>query len=222
MAKKSAFLSGFCGIGCHEGTKPRNVWGNPLVTCTSLDICECSCHKDIDLMFEMAGRPRIPVENPEYIPDRGNYIIPTREDVIAARITPENKPAVIQRPLEVTQETEFAATRTGIRAKGQLEDQVLVVCGKFSRGELEVELLTPAAIAEQISRDAPPSVGAISAVFDRWMRIGFAACAKKPVRFESFTREGLELGLSVMKEQFKVQQKRSEKTAVNRRMGVGG
>lgn len=71
--KKTKHVSGFCGIGLHEGTRPRNVWGNPLKVCTLLGFdgehrCNCQCHKDIDEMYESAGAARVPQQNPDWKP----------------------------------------------------------------------------------------------------------------------------------------------------------
>jgi hypothetical protein len=61
---------------------------------------------------------------------------------------------------------------------------------------------TPAWLAEEIAAAQAikaPSVGAISAVFERWIKLGFAVIEKKPTRFVSYTDEGIKLGLEGLK-----------------------
>ena len=221
LARKPKYITGFCGIGCHEGMRPRGHTGAPLKVCTFWIECVCECHANVTKMFEMTGRERMPLQNPEYEDPKSTYIMPTFEEIAKARLAEEsNKVVTLRKPIEVVETQTFDATPTGKRARGQLEDQVLLVCSQFVRGQLEIEVLTPQLVARSIDEVEPPSVGAIGAVFDRWTRIGFARCAKKPVRFESFTAEGLEHGLEYMKDKFKSEAKRIQTTAVSTRLGM--
>ena len=163
-------------------------------------------------MFEAANLPRIPMQNPDYREPVNSFILPSKEERIAA-IVAEKMERIQQaeRPLDVVKFAQFEDTPSGKRARGQLEDEVLYVCSQFSRGELDEEILTPAIIGALIDESNPPSVGAIVAVFNRWTKIGFANYAQKPLRFESFTAAGLERGLQKMKVEFKDAEKRNKR-----------
>lgn len=220
---KSVYKTGFCGSGFHEGTRPKSVSGVPIKVCSMIEVCTCKCHADITRMFEMGNRPRRVLDNPEYTLPISPYVMPTYEERIAlheAENARHARPVSLGKPLEVKAQQTFVETPTGIRARGQLEDQVLLVCSQFARGELEVEVLTPNFIAMEISEAEPPSVGAIGAVFDRWVRIGFARCEKKPVRFTSFTSEGMLKGLQYMKDKFKADAKKQAAGATAARLGM--
>lgn len=167
--------------------------------------CSCECHARVTKMFEEFGMERIAQQNPEWSPAPRTFWMPTPEERVQLRMQELELEKRMQRnPLEVTAITYRDQTPTGQRARGQLEDEVLLVCSQFTRGELDEEVLTPAVIARLIDDVQPPSVGAIGAVFSRWVKVGFANCPKRPVRFESFTVEGMQRGLEYMKTKHKL------------------
>ena len=86
--------------------------------------------------------------------------------------------------------------------------------------EADGSLCTPSMLAAEIGRVQginPPSVGAISAVFERWVAIGFANISKKPTRFESYTPQGVQIGLDGCKEKAK-RGKKLKQSAEGRRI----
>lgn len=189
------YRTGFCAIGFCEGHEVKDGVGKYALTCSFWKVCPCKCHTDLDKMFAAAEMPRQPVENPKYVKPKSIYVMPDPVEVITkGEDIPEKRSLLEDAPTK-----EFIETSTGGRQKGQLEYQVLEVCRMFTKGELEVEQLTPRVIGEHIEPDAPPSAGAIGAVFDRWVKMGFANCERGPVRFVSFTVEGLQHGLDYMK-----------------------
>jgi hypothetical protein len=115
-------------------------------------------------------------------------------------------------PAPVIQRT-FAPTPTGIRAKGQLENEVLAVCNDFAKGVYDWSDCTPKLVSEEIARKKaiePPSTGAINAVWDRWEKLGFALQGKKPSRFVAFCVDGSLLTLEDMKLKAKRQRRLSQ------------
>jgi len=222
VAKKNHYVTGFCLVGAHEGMRPK-FSGVPAKTCENwagyhdpqygdIPACTCKCHVEITEMYNITGLERITADNPEYRTPRSPYYMPDpleisrrSSSVLADDDGPVQsaRPAIVSPVLPMLPAPSRPPTPTGKRARGQLEDEVLRVCGAFVRGELEHEILTPAAIAREIDEVEPPSVGAIGAVFDRWVKIGFARCEKGPVRFEAFTLEGAEKGLEYMKSKVK-------------------
>jgi hypothetical protein len=221
------YKTGFCGIGCHEGTKPRSYSGTPMKTCTKWQECSCDCHVQITRMFEMADLPRVVQENPEYVPPKHDFWMPSLEERAAARaallasasngasIPTEDDDAPATAPLGRS----FAPTPTGRAARGELEAWVLATCQEWV-AEGYKELATPMNIGHEIGRREginPPSVGAIGAVFDRWVAMGFAICERKPVRFIKFTEEGKRLGLYVLKEKYKLKSKSDKQAALSGR-----
>lgn len=224
MAKK--FITGFCLNGFCEGTSPVDRNGTAMMVCTFWApnekgiVCSCRCHEQVTQMFKSVDMPRIAMQNPHYSPPHNEFTIPTPEERIAMHIAAQPHPERESRPTEVVRIPHYQETPTGKRARGQLEDEVLLICSQFTRGELEEEMLTPATIAKMIDDLNPPSVGAIGAVFERWEKIGFAHCPKKPVRFESFTADGLQYGLAHMKSKVKLAARADKSGQLGKRMGL--
>jgi hypothetical protein len=210
------YVSGFCSNKCCEGSKPKTPSGRPMKTCTMVPGCGCKCHADIARMYAMMDQPRPePEQNPEYRPFVPTWWMPDGTDQLsltalydsgseinldAPSVAPVGPPA----PVLATAARAFAATPTGRRAKGLLEDEVRYVCNKFMSGEIEGPM-TPKLIAQLVDENEPPSVGAIGAIFDRWVKLGFAETGKQPVRFISYTVEGMSMGLEKMKARAKRQ-----------------
>lgn len=208
------YRTGFCQIGCHEGTKPRSASGKPMKVCVGFAECQCDCHAKITKMYAMADVPRVDQPNPEYIPapnvdlswlmDRDFDDTPGLNPGKASRfVTPEPISLVTIMEASYTAEVNVG---TGYRKSGSLEQQVLDVCKRFLNGELDSQA-TPKAIALAIDPIRPPSVGAIGAVFDRWTAYGFAVINKGPVRFMMFTAAGMQFGLEKMRHDYKRMQR---------------
>lgn len=213
------YKTGFCGIGLCEGTKPVSYSGVPMKTCPAYLTCPCDCHAKLFKMFEMSEMPRLLVENPEYAPPHREYWMPSDDPNygVATLSSPNGAdvPATVQNPapgiLPPPTARSFAPTATGRAARGELELWVKEVCDVWLVEGYQM-LCTPAWISEEIA-DAqgikPPSVGAISAVFERWMKLGFAVIEKKPTRFTGYTEEGKQLGLDALKVRAKRVKKRT-------------
>lgn len=201
------FKSGFCNSGWCEGTAAQDSAGEYVKTCPLWDKCNCQCHINVDKMFIMTGEQRILMENSKYKPVKSPFIMPDPLEIAAARMEAQIKSAPDRPMVAASNNVRFHETPTGKRARGQLEYEVLRVCEQFMKGQIEEEILTPQVIALEIDEVEPPSVGAIGAVFDRWVKLGFAKCEKKPVRFTSFTVDGQMHGLDAMKAKAKQKQK---------------
>lgn len=222
-------MTGFCQSGFCEGTKPVSPSGKPCKVCHFIDVCQCECHTKIGKMFEMTNTPRIVMQNPDYVPyDSGIMAFLESYEKMKAEELPRLKvPPVAEKPETAADGSvmtglarsgrTFEPTARG-RAAGQLEDEVRGICNRFLQREFpDEEYCTPKFIAQQIylETDAAtmPSVGAIGAAFDRWEKIGFAIVKKNPVRFVSFTVEGLTLGLEVLKNRAKTDAPRRLRSA---------
>lgn len=205
-------MTGYCGTGAHEGTKPKSLAGKPRKTCTSVDICKCECHADISKMYEMTGKERVVKPNPDYEPYVIDFWMPMVGDqespldaavLSAGTLTAprmERAPTTATAPVRGIAEgaRAYAATASGRRAKGLLEDEVRHVCNLYMKGEVEGPM-TPQQVARLIDEAEPPSVGAISAVFKRWVDVGFAETDVKPARFVCYTVAGMKYGLEKLK-----------------------
>lgn len=210
---KSKYTTGFCGVGLHEGTKPKSKSGVPMKVCDFWIDCKCHCHAQITKMHELTETERVPHQNPDYSPPKSPYVIPRPDEVYVKTVVNEQEEApIVRNPLEAPPKR-FDATPTGKRARGELEDEVLAVCGSFIRGELPYEVLLPKNIAIEIDKYNPPSVGAIGAVFERWVLYGFAKIEKNPVQFVSFTLEGMMHGLDYLKAKHKREAKLKDNAA---------
>lgn len=224
--------TGFCENGNCEGTNRKSFRGNPQPTCKFWKTCSCSCHLSYDQMFKMSEMERTLIDNSGYSPDRGGFVMPTMEERMAAlalsapveaprtAYTESAAPDIV--PPSIVRD--FGPTATGRAAAGELESWVKKQCDIWlieSQEEGDWYTCTPAYLSEKIAEDEgikPPSVGAISAVFDRWIKIGFADCQKKPTRFVAYTEQGIKLGLEGCKEKFK-RNKRSAEAQAGRRIG---
>lgn len=224
-SKKAVYKSGFCGIGLHEGTSPTGRSGTPLKVCIFWIDCGCECHEELTEMFAMAGVERLPQQNPLYSPPKNEYVMPSVVPVVedSHRTKPldglesvdgTDAPEALKRPSTVplppAAERSFGPTATGRAARGELETWVRSVTDAFVvEAALDPNwktLCTPPYIAKEISREqgvVAPSTGAITSVLDRWTNIGFAATAKKPIRFTGYTEEGVKVGLEVLKSRAK-------------------
>lgn len=191
--------TGFCSNGHCEGTTPHNFRGRAMPTCDFFRTCACECHVRFDEMFKLAEMERILLNKSAYVPERIDFnpddYLPTRkEDAPSNPLAPvapvavegalAPPPPVAQPPL--TQRR----TDTGRAAKGALEAQVWEQCVVFAAASIPA---TPKMLAELIADKyhiPTPSTGAIGAVFDRWVALGYAEKSARPVQFLKFTGEG--------------------------------
>lgn len=202
--------SGFCANGNCEGTNQKSPSGKPMKTCEFFNTCGCECHDQISKLFELTGNERILVDSSGYIPDFGEFIMPelldgdplSMSDTGNAPRMHEDAPSA---PVPPPVARSYEPTPTGRTARGQLESWVLRQVTIWTVEKFDF-YCTPVWISKNIAHDEavpPPSVGAIGAVFDRWVKLGFAVIEKKPVRFVQFTDEGKRLGLEKMKASIK-------------------
>lgn len=241
---KKKLISGFCANGFHEGTKPRGPKsGMPMAICTVWETCSCDCHVKITEMYESLNLPREEaMQNPEYVEwaraERAKFVmpdpvssrfdglssidgpIPHDDDEEAATGLGTGTLGTLPTRAPVPVVPRFAPTPTGRRARGQLEADVLKVCQDFYHNVFEWEFCTPKLVAEEIGRRhaiEPPSTGAIDAVWDRWLALGFAYRERKPSRFTGFVGSS---DFSYL-EGLKVQKKRAKKRQVaEQRRGI--
>jgi hypothetical protein len=180
-----------------------------------------------DQMFAASDMPRELVDNSEWVV-KPEFWMPTPEERIAMHAASEaprpNAPTIVESPLPeavpVTLRRSYTPTATGRAARGELEAWVKDHCDIWIV-EADGSLCTPAYLATEIGRAQgikEPSVGAISAVFDRWVKIGFATVLKKPTRFEGYTEQGIRIGLEGCKDKMKRSRKSAE-AAAGRRIG---
>jgi hypothetical protein len=195
------YITGYCNNvnkpAQHEGTKPKNHLGHPLPTCPKWETCPCECHYNVDQLFEMTGQDRQEIPNPEYIPDHGHFVMPVYADPVAADVastgdgvtTPPNDEHTLGAPASpAAAPLASRRTPTGRAARGGLEAQVWEACRS-----IDTEPKTPKVIADWIAEKytiPTPSSGAVNAVWDRWVKLGFCEQAKKPNRFLKFIGEG--------------------------------
>lgn len=210
------YRTGFCGQGQCEGTKARNYRGQPLSTCKAIYNCPCECHDELSKLFKLTGEERQVVDVSGYVPDFGGFVMP---DVGPLTVSSNNDgtpaPTIIESPAPGRVPTRIAKpfdpTPSGRAARGELESWVEEFCDIWLV-EQDVEHCTPTYLSEEIGRSkgiTPPSVGAIDAVFKRWVQLGFAVTGRKPTRFIEYTEEGLQYGLQGLKEKAKRERARN-------------
>lgn len=207
--------TGQCLSEWHEGTKPKDWTGKPVQVCTAWTSCKCECHVVISKMFAEAGMDRVPLDNPEYVPVKRTWWMPSDDkQTTLEEKAAEGKIEIIESPapdlVPATVKRDFAPTPTGRAGRGELEFWVKKTCDDWVV-EGERVVCTPAYVSDEIARREgikPPSVGAIGAVFDRWVAYGFAIIERKPVRFLGYTEDGKKYGLETMKARHKTKAKR--------------
>lgn len=216
MYPKAWPSTGYCLSEWHEGTKPKDWKGSPVPVCIAWETCKCECHVVVTRMFEASGMPRLPLDNPEYVAPKRTWWMPSDEEKEIAVLASEGKIEIIESPapdlVPPSIKREFGPTKSGRAARGELEAWVKGVCDTWLVDQPE-NLCTPDFISRSIEAEQgikAPSVGAISAVFDRWTAYGFACVEKKPTRFVSYTETGIKYGL----EQMKLMHKKKSKAGV--------
>lgn len=222
------WISGFCGTGCHEGTQPVNANGTPLKVCVAIgdgpgakNRCACKCHTKIDKMYESANIPRVPQQSPLWKPAPSPDLSWLYEDDTLAVATSvsggttnpsaDTEPARDHGiPVHQPRHAPDERTPSGYRRKGQLEDSVNEVCTGYLKGNYASDSngdMTTKHIAHLIDPENPPSPGAVQAVLERWVKLGYAEMRRKPVGFQMLTVEGMQKGLARMKEEAQTQRK---------------
>lgn len=193
---RNKMLTGYCGNGQCEGTKPVNFAGEPLAVCPMWQKCPCICHYKLDELFEMTGQERRHVPNDKYVPKKGSFVMPDPVDLDPLGVPSDNggpvTPPTVQEPAAANVAAPVAPLverrgPSGRSSPGGLEARVWAACRELS-GDI-----TPKAVSEWIADwwSIPlPSPGAIREVFIRWEKLGYATWAKKPIRFTGFTGEG--------------------------------
>jgi hypothetical protein len=201
--------TGFCSNGWCEGKKATDWRGRPVPTCSFIETCPCGCHDTLDKLFAMTESERIVVESSGYSPPHRTFWMPSDDPipVVDESSSPNGTggPVVLESPapdrVPASIVRDFTPTPSGRAAKGELEWWVKHQCDIWLIDE-PGEPCTPSYLAAEIARDqgiTPPSVGAINAVFERWIKLGFAVIEKKPTRFVRYTEDGVKYGLEKMK-----------------------
>lgn len=92
------------------------------------------------------------------------------------------------------------------RPRGWLETDVKHITDDFVMGNIKLEdgeFLTPHRVSKLVQKfdclDEAPSTGAVAAVFQRWIDVGFMVANDKPFAFLDYTEEGRAQGLTAMK-----------------------
>lgn len=235
LPKMNKYKTGWCNVGQCEGTKKKSPSGVPYHICTDYLTCPCECHARITEMYKLTGLPR-PV--PEQSPERQEYIAegqlemalmladvrrmtalstpnglvthPATESPVGSDGDPATGTTAPARPT-------FTPTPTGIRPKGQLEYDVLLILVDFHNEVYEESLLcTPKMISNEIAKrntSEPPSTGAVNAVLERWDALEFIAFYKKPTRFESFLGHEDDVTLEEIMTELAERKSRQKRTA---------
>jgi hypothetical protein len=203
------YVTGFCGIGSHEGLKIKSPSGALLKTCPvggrvemygyndrhiGTAECTCECHDMSRQMEDMSGikfpsrdsvKESSPLSGLGYLRAAGDG---TNPDGSGRSVDPD-APSVV-----VASGARFAVTPTGRSARGQLEEQVrhVVSVQVKAAGEEMIAMLglTPTMIGLAIDKENPPSSGAIYAVLKRWEGSAMVDLGEKPFRFLRFTDRG--------------------------------
>lgn len=91
----------------------------------------------------------------------------------------------------------FASTDSGRRARGELE----AICDMLVKKWM-TDMPNHACTAEWLAQEAtqydqkPTTSAATARVLERWVEIGYAVTARRPIRFVRLTEDGVNLGLA--------------------------
>ncbi len=210
QAVESVYVTGFCGVGSHEGKEHKSSTGAILRSCPvggrieMTDgsghrsygdvLCTCSCHSMSRQMEELTG-----VKFPAFSPRKSSPalsrlgLLSTPGATTAGHGAPGS--VDVDRPTVVTASgARFVVTPTGRSARGQLEEQVrhVISVQVKAAGEDMIAMigLTTNTIAVLIDKDNQPSTGAIYSILKRWDGAAMVELADKPFRFLRFTDRG--------------------------------
>lgn len=88
---------------------------------------------------------------------------------------------------------EFKPTKTGQRARGQLEAQVAKVTLQWFKNQdsSSPRPMKPDECAMLVNPSSPPSSGAVYAIFKRWETQAYCKLGSKPFRMTELTEQGL-------------------------------
>lgn len=109
---------------------------------------------------------------------------------------------------EASEKDEKRLVKSGAdrRPRGWLETDVKHITDDFVTGNIKLEdgeFLTPHRVSKLVQKfdclDEAPSTGAVAAVFERWIELGFMVANEKPFAFLDYTEEGRAQGLTAMK-----------------------
>lgn len=212
MTKPMTLVTGKCAAGWHEGNRAKTFRGEPAPTCVRWLTCPCECHARVTKMFEIAEQPRVLMENPDYVHPEPQFYMPkfgidygVQEYFDTESISNPDANKEEGAPIAPRRAPAFAPTASGFLAKGELEAYVLEVVTEWLIDH--DQLCTCAFVSQEVGRVQKinnPSVGAVNAVFDRWVKIGYAQpLERKPIRFVGLTDEGKSLGLAALKNRAK-------------------
>jgi hypothetical protein len=199
---ESFYVTGFCGIGNHEGSQNKSPSGAIMKACPLGGViladrigelvCTCECH---DLSRQMESLTGIQLPRPiinRQTPSLDRLLRETAVGTGGAKapgIGDPNRPTVA-----VASGARFAVTPTGRAARGQLEEQVRhVLCTQIKAAGVDMIAalgLTPSTISLAIDKENPPSTGAIYSVLKRWEGAVLVELAEGPFRFIKFTDRG--------------------------------
>lgn len=209
---KVPYVTGFCGNGWHEGTKKISVVGTLLRACSGTYViqgktyhCRCDCHEAFRQIFAITGLTTQSSGSSDLIGSTwgsvGPVLLDDRTDTpepsrIPVAGTTEPQPTVLRhivRP-SIPAADRFSPTKSGIRAKGQLEAEVAAAMLKFFAGanlDGSIMALTPDSARAMIKTEPAPSVGAIYSIFQRWSAQAYCELGTKPFCMLRPTEHGL-------------------------------
>lgn len=205
------YRTGFCIDGHCEGTNFEYRPGKYYKTCTFWLTCPCECHTKISEIYAMTKRERLTVED-KYAPEHSGFVLPERSEMLAELLDRKASTApviVVKSDSPVIPDKvkkEYGKQIGGRSHRGQLEQFVQDACDQWIRDGKKVKCTTSFIsdwIFETQDVAAPPSRGAIDAVFKRWTDIGFAFIAPNPTRFAGYMPDGIKYGLEGLKKKRK-------------------
>jgi hypothetical protein len=201
--KASGYVTGFCGVGAHEGVELKSPSGAVLRSCTmggrydanlksGMIVCTCSCHDMSREMEQLTGQTLPPVLTNRTPPRLGSLLgLPGRS---TGGLNEPGTDDMTTASVAVASGARFAVTPTGRAARGQLEEQVRYVIEERVKAAghdlIALVGLTTGAIMLAIDRDNPPSSGAVYSVLKRWSGANLIDIAESPYRFLRYTDRG--------------------------------
>lgn len=209
-SKSSSYITGHCAHGNCEGTANRSATGALYHACRGTYnftfrlggtvVCTHTCHKAFAairaLIAELPGNEAI-VDLPVPPVAKGNLFLPEPHampvSTLSVPLSPAQGASGVSAGIGSPKAKAFTPTPSGRAARGELEEQVrtvLVTAWQGGRSLIETVGIGPKAIAASISKDKPPSQGAIHAVLTRWANKNLVTLTDKPFRVMGFTVQG--------------------------------
>lgn len=204
----SKYVSAHCTQGACEGVKKLSPGGALYQACKGTYryraitiVCTHDCHELLRMMRELAGIKQ--TDNAAIVAARTAENLHVGGTMMASGVSFASDPmtdlsgAIMAVPTVATVRAALDEVARDVKpkTKSHLEDKVKeivrrLLVGSAGRAMIEMGAIQPKMVSLSVSKDNPPSQGAIYAIFKRWESAGLVTLGTRPFRITSVTSLG--------------------------------